>query len=350
MADAFWADVSYYQNPVDDSYPHRVFCCRANDGTFRDPNFAQNLAWAKAAADSGRLDCFIVYTVFRENWEQTVATLQNMVGVPHSKMAVMTDVETWGGEITGDHSGQINAMIGSIAAWLGDSRRSIGYGNRGDLSSLWPGKPDYTSVVVASYGSQQPSYPGMIGWQHTDAGPCDPFGTCDMNRSPGMDSAGIAAALGIGAPPQGGFLVALTDQQQSEVYGWLSMLFNDDHDYRLYQDATTGEIVLAAPGQWLHVPNPDYVILYRARGLVRDEVPKVLATNEFQHWRSIYLAVGVVDVGALAKEIAAVLPAPQVSPATAGSVDTVSLVKAVNDDADRRARDRLSITTSGASA
>ena len=72
-------------------------------------------------------------------------TLKDLVGQPHPRMAVMIDVESWQGQITGNQSDGLNKAYQAIADWLGDRRRVIAYGNRGDLNSLWPYKPDWTS-------------------------------------------------------------------------------------------------------------------------------------------------------------------------------------------------------------
>ena len=104
MTDTIYADVSEWQQPVDDSYPHRVICIRSNDGTHRDEKWATNYEWCKRRCDDGALDFFIVYFVWRPNWEQAVATHKDLVGEPHPRMVVMIDVETWGGQIRGDQS------------------------------------------------------------------------------------------------------------------------------------------------------------------------------------------------------------------------------------------------------
>lgn len=221
-ANARWADVSEWQRTVDDSYPYPIIAIRSNDGTYRDKVFGANHAWCRRAADDGRLDCFIVYCVYRENWQQTFDTLRDQVGAPHPKMIVMIDVESWGGQIRGNQTGGINALIGAAATWLGDRRRVIAYGNIGDLDSLWPGKPTDIGLIVAGYSASKPTYPGRIGWQYTDGtgyGPkgspqgAPPFGDCDMNTAD-VTSAQFAASRGI----TGGFLMALTDQQQTELY------------------------------------------------------------------------------------------------------------------------------------
>ncbi|WP_409430532.1 hypothetical protein ACJEIK_26210 [Mycobacterium sp. SMC-16] len=207
--DTLFADVSEWQRPVDDSYPYRVLTIRSNDGTYRDKNWATNYAWCKAAADSGKLAFFIVYFVWRTNWEDAIATLKSQIGQPHPRMAIMLDVESWNGQIRGDQSAGINGAFGQLVDWLGDPRRVIGYGNTGDLDALWPHKPDGIRLVVAGYG-KLPTYPGMIAHQYTDGQGyggglpegAPPFGNCDMNAANGLTATAFAQALGIDVPAQ----------------------------------------------------------------------------------------------------------------------------------------------------
>lgn len=206
--DTLFADVSEWQVPVDDSYPYRVISIRSNDGGHRDLDWDHNYAWCKAAADDGRLACFIVYFVWRPDWQQAVETLKTMAGAPHPKMVVMLDVESWGGQISGDQSAGINAAFERVAAWLGDRRRVIGYGNTGDLDRLWPHKPLGVWLVVAGYGNN-PAYPNKIAHQYTNGEGyggglpegAPPFGNCDMNSADGLTATKFAETLGIAVPP-----------------------------------------------------------------------------------------------------------------------------------------------------
>lgn len=207
--DTLYADVSEWQTPVTDAYPYRVLCIRSNDGNHRDVDWANNHAWCRGAADAGRLAFFIVYFVYRPGVD-SVAVLKSLVGEPHPKMAVMVDVESWGGQIGGNQSAGINAAVDDLAAWLGDRRRVIGYGNVGDLNNLWPRKPDGMRLVIAGYGAN-PSYPGKIAHQYTngegygardglpDGAP--PWQKCDMNSADGLTATEFAAALGITTSP-----------------------------------------------------------------------------------------------------------------------------------------------------
>ncbi|ALF01403.1 lysin A [Mycobacterium phage LilPharaoh] len=224
--DTLYADVSEWQVPVTDAYAnagYRVLCIRSNDGTYRDKNWATNYAWCKRAVDDGRLKFFIVYFVWRPNWQAAVDTLMSQVGQPHPRMAVMIDVESWGGQIGGDQSNGINAAYERIAGWLGDRRRVIGYGNVGDLDRLWPRKPEGVRLVVAGYG-RLPTYPGLIAHQYTDGQGyggglpegAPPFGNCDMNAANGLTATAFAAALGIDTQEDDS-LSALTAAEQREL-------------------------------------------------------------------------------------------------------------------------------------
>jgi len=125
-------------------------------------------------------------------------------------MAVMIDVESWQGQIIGNQSDGLNKAYRAIADWLGDRRRVIAYGNRGDLNSLWPYKPVGLRIVLASYGSN-PGYPGKIAHQYTNGEGyggglpegCPPFGKCCMDSADGLTPEQYAAACGIGAAVEG---------------------------------------------------------------------------------------------------------------------------------------------------
>jgi len=113
-----------------------------------------------------RLLCF----VWRPNWQQTVDTFKDLVGTPHPKMAVMLDVESWGGQIRGDRSGGINAAYDAVGVFIGSTAKVIGYGNEGDLNNVWQNEPTGLRLVVAAYG-HNPRYPEKVAHQHTDRRP-----------------------------------------------------------------------------------------------------------------------------------------------------------------------------------
>jgi hypothetical protein len=235
LTDTLFSDVSEFQDPVNDSYPYRVLSIRSDDGIYRDHDFAQNYAWCCAAADAGRLDCFIVYAYWRPNWDATLATMRDMVGTPHPKMVVMIDLES-GGNPGGDQSDGINRFYWGAADWLGDKRRVIGYGNVSDLDSMWPTKPEGIRLIVASYGSN-PDYPGKIAHQFTD-GQTDalfvpPFGNADVNSADGLTSQEFAAACGIGS--EGAQSVA-DNRNEPLTVGWFED-FVKGFDGPIYQTA-----------------------------------------------------------------------------------------------------------------
>lgn len=203
----FFADVSYFQAPVDDSYPYKVLSIRSNDGTFEDANFEHNYQWCVRACDDGRLACFIVYAYWRSNWDQTAQILMNKVeaaGGPHPKMIVMNDLES-GGNPGGDQSAGVNGFNRKLRDWLGNARRVITYANSGDFYNMWRARPDGERVIGAGYGSN-PNLPGQIAHQYTDGEGfggglpegAPPFGNCDMNVASGMSPEEFAAECGVG--------------------------------------------------------------------------------------------------------------------------------------------------------
>lgn len=198
--DTVWTDISEWQVPVDDTYPYQVLAVRVTDGTYRDRNFTKNYKWACDALNAGKLKALIGYCVYRPNWEQTLAAAKATIGTPHPQLAIMIDVESWGGQISGDQSGGINGLYWGLADWLGDRRRVIGYGNTGDLNSLWPTKPPGIRLIIAAYGSN-PDYPGKLAHQFSDNTPTAPFGPCDINSADGYTPDDLCTALGLTTSP-----------------------------------------------------------------------------------------------------------------------------------------------------
>lgn len=218
MTDTVWADVSEHNGrPVDLTYPHRALAYRSNDGTYTDALFHANDTAAGRLLARRQLALTVVYFVWRTNWQQTLATLKQQLGTAHRpRTAVMIDVESWNGQIRGDHSSDLNATRAALRVWLTslrprwqqrrpfaavfrswDRRRVIGYGNVYDLRAIWPDSGD-TRFVVASYGSV-PTYPGMIAHQYTDTGSCAPWGhPVDLNSADGVGPRRLARRLGLG--------------------------------------------------------------------------------------------------------------------------------------------------------
>lgn len=184
-------DISEFQPVVNDSYPHRWLTFRVCDGDYTDHNVRANLAWCKAAKAAGKLDGFAVYVVYRPGMNGTLLNQLDNAAIP-TDCVVMVDVESWGGQIMGDHSTEINALCTALAKRQGSSSRVWGYANLNDYRTVWITRPSWLGLVVASYGGQQPVSPGpgpLVGWQYTDGQYAEPglpsssapFGACDHN-------------------------------------------------------------------------------------------------------------------------------------------------------------------------
>jgi len=199
VTDTLWSDVSEFQVAVNDAYPYGFLSFRSNDGGYYDHRFTANMAWARSRLASGRLWGYMVYYFYRPG-VNGAAVLRQRIGTPDPQMAVMIDVESDAGRIHGDQSAQINAEHAQLAAWLGDPRRVTGYGNTGDLDSLWPSKPAGIRLVIAAYGSN-PAYPGKYAHQFSSSYDTPPFGPSDINSADGMDQAALEAMYGFTAPP-----------------------------------------------------------------------------------------------------------------------------------------------------
>jgi LysM repeat protein len=220
-ADTLFADISYFQAPLDPSYfaatyedagtgpwNYRVISIRANDGGFVDPNFAGNYQQAVNAVNAGQADFFIVYYYWRPGSQavQTMMSLVNAQGGPHPKMVAMIDLES-GGNPDVDVSSQVNSDYYALQQWLGNDARVIAYANVGDEKQMWQAKPEHLPMILAGYGSN-PNDPTVfkIAHQYTDgtvgAGGlptgAPPFGNCDMNSADGFSPSQLAAALGVG--------------------------------------------------------------------------------------------------------------------------------------------------------
>lgn len=209
MSDTLFNDISEYQVAVNDSYPYSFLAFRANDGTYRDTHFNSNLSWAKHSVKTKQLRGYIVYFVWEVNWQDTINTLKSQIGTPGPNTAILIDVESWGGKLGGNHSGDINQTREQLIKWLNDSRpaltrklyakrdrnRVIGYGNMGDLAGIWPQRGD-ANIIVAAYGSN-PSVPHKIAHQFTDRLPGPPFGTADANSADGFSTDDLAVKLGL---------------------------------------------------------------------------------------------------------------------------------------------------------
>ena len=184
-------DISEFQPVVDNSYPHRWLTFRVCDGSYTDHNARANLAWCKAAKAAGKLDGFAAYVVYRPGLNGTLLNQLDNAAIP-TDCVVMVDVESWGNQISGDYSTEINALCTALAKRQESSARVWGYANLNDYATVWRTRPSWLGLVVASYGGQQPVSPGpgpLVGWQYTDGqyvepglpSSSPPFGACDHN-------------------------------------------------------------------------------------------------------------------------------------------------------------------------
>lgn len=236
-ADTLFADVSYFQAPVDDSYPYRVLSIRSNDGTFRDPNFVHNYQWCAMAADVGHLTCFISYFYWRVG-SGDVDTHIDMIrsqGGPHPKCVTMIDLES-GGNPGGDQSWELNAEYQRLVDFYGGNhKRVIAYANLSDERTMWQAKPGDLDWILAGYGAN-PVDSGLfkLAHQYTDGQGyghglpegCPPFGNCDMNSADGFSPSQFAAAVGVGGSTTGGWLMALSDAEQAELLDGVRLIRN----------------------------------------------------------------------------------------------------------------------------
>lgn len=178
------ADVSYYQPQADDSYTRPWLIIRCCDGDFLDPKAIGNADWCRGAVAERRMLGWTAYVVYRPG--KNAEILEHLTEIAPLDR-VMIDVESWGGQIVGNHAAEINSLADSIGNAIGQANVWV-YGNRGDLASIDPGNQRLT--VVAAYGSTKPTLPNMIGWQYTNGQvksgnrplASAPFGACDHNE------------------------------------------------------------------------------------------------------------------------------------------------------------------------
>jgi hypothetical protein len=181
-------DISSYQPPVDDSYPHRWLIFRDTDPAYAasspDPTAAHNAAWCRKAMADGRLDGWGTYAVYEPGYNDRIMQYLALI---EPLDYVMIDAERWGGVITGDHSPDLNDLANRLAAKCGQSK-IWGYANRSDMAELWSNHVPWLPIVIASYGGTEPTTP-HVGWQYTNGiwqvpglpNSSPPFGACDHN-------------------------------------------------------------------------------------------------------------------------------------------------------------------------
>lgn len=189
MTDTFFADISSWQVPVNDSYPYPVLSFRVDFGGGIDPNARANWEFVR---DTPRMLVGIGYVVFKPGQGPAIlARVKQFFGTPApAKLVVMIDMESGSGFAgPGNHSIEANRLAIGLADWLGSTARVTGYANGGDWANNWPVRPPWLKRTVASYGTQDP---GAFQWQYyggmsypTPAGfprSCPPFGSnVDMN-------------------------------------------------------------------------------------------------------------------------------------------------------------------------
>lgn len=127
------------------------------------------------------------YVVYRPG--MNAAVLANVSKItPVDRL--MIDVESWGGQIVGDHSDEINSLADSLANVVGSQDRVWIYGNGYDLGTIAPRRRPWLQVVAAAWGDNKPVVANMIGWQYTEGQHVSgnrprasaPFGYCDHNE------------------------------------------------------------------------------------------------------------------------------------------------------------------------
>lgn len=222
-----WPDFSEFNKaPVSTELPDRFrfAAFRVCDGTYRDQLFPASFANAQTMTASGRLRGYIAYAVFPPSTssasrQETFVTITTSIGFKHRPhMALMLDVESWRGKITGSRAREINELRAALIGWLNglrpagqrrpilrrwyrrqDRRRVVIYGNAGDLNTIYPrrlrwGKP---WVVLANYSSNPP-YPRKLAHQFTDHYRIGaPWGFVDMNAADGLTVDQVARRLGL---------------------------------------------------------------------------------------------------------------------------------------------------------
>lgn len=218
----YWSDVSQYQGrPIDDSYPHPLFCFRTNSGNTTDTLAVANGKKALAMLEAGKLQGVFPYYFFRpgqSNCDLHLTILKECGLWGHPLVASMIDVEDAGGAITGDHSVEINDEVARMQGWYGDKKRVFAYFNGVANAGLWRNVPAGLRFVTPSYSGRPgvwatPNPPAWLrnaafGHQFTDAAATRPWplGT-DLNYSP-LSVGDIQALLGL---KKGGTVGAVED-------------------------------------------------------------------------------------------------------------------------------------------
>lgn len=230
----YFADVSQFQGvPVNNTYPHPIFSFRICDGTYFDTLAERN--WANAHAlltDPGHpLSLVWVYFFFRPGtWDSVASYIHRVFGSDKMppNVAAMIDAEPWGGQVSGDHSYELNQWAMNLAGRTASGWSSIvGYSYTAGFQELWPRFDPRIKRHTASYGVWDPSpygwqysggtgTGGLPGWPH-GAGP---WPLCDMNVIKKPIST-ILEDFGYGDDMA---TVIWTEAQQTEIYNILHTL------------------------------------------------------------------------------------------------------------------------------
>lgn len=186
-----YPDVSEWQNGVDDSFNRDFLMFRAmNENGIEDVKARDNLTWAISRRASGKIKQFGVYVIPAIAPNQGILNTLDLLGIPHD-CVIMIDMESWGGQVVGDHSAQINQLASALAGRQNGRTDLVwGYGNLNDMAHIWPGIPSWCGAIEANYGPASIDPPsGIIGWQYCNAvengtiypSATPPFGNCDHN-------------------------------------------------------------------------------------------------------------------------------------------------------------------------
>jgi hypothetical protein len=198
MTTEIYPDTSEHQVPVNDSFNRKFFMFRmANEWgrggrNYPDADYWANYRWSIANRGPGKklvnLGFYNIPCVISNDEYMSIVNEQNPV---HDCVA-MIDMEGWGGLVSGNHSAQLNDLANRLRARQNGRADLVwGYGNRGDLGSIWPSRPSWMGVVVAGYNNNDPrdEIANCAAWQYTNGSEnhtswpssTPPFGNCDHN-------------------------------------------------------------------------------------------------------------------------------------------------------------------------
>lgn len=210
-----WLDLSQYNDPLDDSYPSSFVIIRSGDGTWLDEHFPANRAWCEQAVSDGRLFGYGVYHVWRPDGDHGLAALRSRLGEKHHPHVMIEwDIESWGGEIKGDHSRAIKATMVATRRWLSglrpaaqrrwplglwyrlqDRRRVRLYANAGDLAQIAP-RATRLAIRLAAYGTN-PRRPRHWAHQYSSTGHVGHWSPVDVNDTGSQSARRLARRLGL---------------------------------------------------------------------------------------------------------------------------------------------------------